>query len=401
MNQRMLNPALLLMTSALLFATACGDDADSADESTDVAGTDSSGKADVPEMNETDTDDPDPTSTDGGSGSSGGPENDADVPPCDPAAVGGEPISWLIDETYAHTTETVTLPLLGSSDSPTEGLVRIAAGGHVFRARVYGLDNEGPNIIMLHGFPSSSIMWEHAASAAAEAGYRVVAFDQRGYSPGARPGYTQSYLAQSFAYDVEAVADAVGFERFHLVGHDVGCVVSWVYATLFGAKLDSLACLSVSHPLTLADQIINDPPEYIQLFSLPEIPERVLAANEAAQLRSQYAFMNDAECREYSRLFMEPDALRATVDFYRGIRESFIDAEDIITRPVEVPTLFIYGEGEQWVTPETLAQQSQIVAAPYREEELTDAGPTGHFIVEARRERVTELLLEHFATHAK
>jgi pimeloyl-ACP methyl ester carboxylesterase len=215
------------------------------------------------------------------------------------------------------------------------------------------------------------------------------------YSPGARPQGVESYLATEFVEDIEAVADAVGFDRFHLVGHDVGCVVSWIHATLHPDRLESLACLSVSHPATLADRIINDPPSYIQLFSLPSVPEAALVANDAEMLRSQYAFMNDAECREYNQLFMEPDALRATVDFYRGITQSLIEVEDIITRPVTVPTLFMFGSGEQWVTPETLAAHPTIVTAEYNEVELSGAGPTGHFIVEARRERVTERLLEH------
>ncbi len=411
MNNPLFTSKTVLFASLLLAATACGNDDDPAAGDSIGTASATSGKSDDAdsasgEMTDADTDtddmdidtdidtdtDTDPTVPDGTDTDALDP--DPDAPPCDPQQLDAE-YAWEIDPSYAHRTHTRALPLYGASKTPEDGLVRIAARGFEFRARLFGMDNDGPAIIMLHGFPSSSIMWEHAANEAAKAGYRVVAFDQRGYSPDARPEGVESYLAGEFVDDVEAIADAVGFDRFHLVGHDVGCVVSWVHATLHPDRLDSLTCLSVSHPATLADTIINDPPAYIQLFSLPNIPEGVLAANGAERLRSQYAFMNEDECREYNQIFMEPDALRATVDFYRGITDSLIALEDVIAQPVSVPTLFLYGTGEQWVTPETLEAHPMIVTSDYDEVELSDAGPTGHFIVEARRERVTELLLAH------
>jgi len=389
-------PRCVLASAFLLFAGGCGNDGqpmtDGAMESTD------GGKLDEASGDGSDgagsSDDGDADADDDGDG----PVGEGDGLPC--YAAGADTLRWRIDDSYAHRTQTRALPKFEPANPPDEGVVRIAARDLEFRARIYGWSNGGPNIVMLHGFPSSSLMWEHAAQAAAAAGYRVLAFDQRGYSPDARPEGVESYLVTEFVDDVEALADAVGFERFHLVGHDIGCVVSWVHATLHPDRLESLTCLSVSHPRTLADTIINDPPEYIQLFSLPNVPEAALTANDAAELRRQYAFMNEDECREYNRLFMEEDALRATVDFYRGIADSLMTVEEVIQMPVEVPTLFAYGTGEQWVTDETLAAHPAIITAPYVEHELSDAGPTGHFIVEARREDVTELLLEHFAAYA-
>ncbi|MEM6294014.1 MAG: alpha/beta hydrolase [Myxococcota bacterium] len=400
-------PFTTLFSAALLLSVpACGDDDPMTDDASAMDETEADGKTDdadgktddEPETDETTDTEGDDESSGGGSSTGDAPEPDPNALPCDPDTLGGEPIRWVINDDFEHTAHTRTLPLFDRTQPLDDGLVRIEARGLEFRARVYGMANEGPGVVMIHGFPSSSIMWDHAAQAAADAGYRVVAFDQRGYSPDARPEGVESYLVTEFVDDVEAIADAVGFDRFNLVGHDVGCVVSWVHATIHGDRLDSMTCVSVSHPATLADTIINDPPEYIQLFSLPNIPETVLAANNAEQLRSQYAFMNEAECREYNQLFMEPDALRATIDFYRGITASLMAVGDVILQPVDVPTLFVYGTGEQWVTPETLAAHPSIVTADYTEVELSDAGPTGHFVVEARRERVTELVLEHLDT---
>ena len=82
-----------------------------------------------------------------------------------------------LDRDLEHTRRTAELPLWDSGSE--ESLVRIAARGHVFRARISGLHHSGPALLLLHGFPETSIMWEPLIAAASAAGYRVAAFDQR------------------------------------------------------------------------------------------------------------------------------------------------------------------------------------------------------------------------------
>ena len=93
-----------------------------------------------------------------------------------------------------------------------------------FRARVARLNEKGPALILLHGFPETSMMWEPLLTSAANAGFRVVAFDQRGYSPLARPTGTEAYRVAELTEDLLAVADAVGFDRFDLVEINAGPV---------------------------------------------------------------------------------------------------------------------------------------------------------------------------------
>ena len=97
----------------------------------------------------------------------------------------------------------------------------------------------GDPVILLHGFPETSAMWTPLIEAAASDGFRVVAFDQRGYSPGARPDDVAAYAVPALVDDVLAVADALGFQRFHLVGHDWGCVVGWSVASLHPDRVTS------------------------------------------------------------------------------------------------------------------------------------------------------------------
>lgn len=95
------------------------------------------------------------------------------------------------------------------------------AAGFTFDGLVAGPD-AGEVVLLLHGFPQSAAMWKPQMEALAGAGYRAVAFDQRGYSPGARPPDVELYRIAHLVEDALAVA---GPEPFHVVGHDWGAVV--------------------------------------------------------------------------------------------------------------------------------------------------------------------------------
>ena len=101
--------------------------------------------------------------------------------------------------------------------------------GLVFDALTAG-PPDGELVVLLHGFPQTAACWTEVAEALAAAGYRVLAPDQRGYSPGARPPSVPAYRMPELVADVLALAAEAGPARFHLVGHDWGGVVAWALA---------------------------------------------------------------------------------------------------------------------------------------------------------------------------
>ena len=133
-------------------------------------------------------------------------------------AIVGIGSSMSLDRDFKHTKNTATLPLFSSEIST--GMVRINANGFEFRARIAGNVQGVETVILLHGFPVTSAMWEPIITPLANAGYRVIAFDQRGYSPGARPKDPAAYATPNLVSDVIAIAEAVNAEKFHLIGHD-------------------------------------------------------------------------------------------------------------------------------------------------------------------------------------
>lgn len=123
---------------------------------------------------------------------------------------------------------------------------QVPVNQQIFTVRTAGLENSGDLVVLLHGFPESSLMWEPLMIKLANQGYRVIAPNQRGYSAGARPLGVQNYTMKLLAADVVALAHFFGFQqKFHLVGHDIGAVVGWTTATLYPQLLKSWTALSV------------------------------------------------------------------------------------------------------------------------------------------------------------
>jgi pimeloyl-ACP methyl ester carboxylesterase len=293
-----------------------------------------------------------------------------------------------LDWDRQHSARTAALPVFQKGHS--NGLVGIEANGMRFRSRLYGLSSPGPGLVLVHGFPETSAMWEPLALAAAASGYRVVAFDQRGYSPGARPEGVAPYAAIHVADDVLAIADAVGFERFHLVGHDWGCNVGWTVTIRNPDRVLSWSGLSIPHPAALLAEVARDPPTYIKVFTAPWIPEVLLTFNDLAGLRSTYELATGEQRDEYLAVFSEPGALTAALNWYRAIPAS-LEVLDELMPPVRTSTLFIYGTREMWATPDYLERQREFMAGPYQELEL-DAG---HWLMQEQTGAVVAAVLEH------
>jgi pimeloyl-ACP methyl ester carboxylesterase len=292
-----------------------------------------------------------------------------------------------LDWGRAHAARTAALPLL--ADAGGDGLVRIPAHGLEFRARVAGRGGGGPGLILLHGFPETSAMWEPLLAAAAARGYRVIAYDQRGYSPGARPAGVAAYRIEEAVADVLAVADAAGFADFHLVGHDWGCVVGWLAAVRHPARLRSWTGLSIPHPGPMIEQLRGGLPAYIRVFNTPWLPELAFSFGGFALLRR--ALPDDPALRdEVLAVLSEPGALSAALNWYRAIPAGLAGFPGG-SFEVQPPTLFLWGRREGWVDGARLEAQRGLARGPYDELEL-DAG---HWLIEEQPQVVVERVLAH------
>jgi pimeloyl-ACP methyl ester carboxylesterase len=301
-----------------------------------------------------------------------------------------------LDWGRSHRTATQSLPTFSSFGEGPASLVRIPANGMEFRARIAG--SRGDGVILLHGFPETSAMYEPLLAAAAAAGHRAVAFDQRGYSPGARPEGAEHYVTRELIADVLAVADAVGFERFHLVGHDWGSVAGWGVVLTKPERVITWSALSVPHPAAFLWALQNDPDQqqrskYFAFFASPWLPEVFFTFNRLAVMKSAlYEAMPPAERDEYLRVFAEPGALTAALDWYRAIPLSRQAAAN--TSPdVGLPTLYIWGNHDPSLGRAGVEAQRRYMKGRFREVEL-DAG---HWLMEEQGPRVIAEVIAHWS----
>jgi len=129
--------------------------------------------------------------------------------------------------------------------------LEVTANGFTFDAVVSG-PSDGRPVLFLHGFPQTTFSWHHQLEALGAAGYRGLAYDQRGYSPRARPLAVDDYRIGELVGDVLAVADHWDLDRFDLVGHDWGAMVAWVVAARHPDRVRTLTAVSVPHPRAFA-----------------------------------------------------------------------------------------------------------------------------------------------------
>lgn len=301
-----------------------------------------------------------------------------------------------LDWRKCHTRAAAALPRLRDPISQPDGLTLISVGDLRFRARVANLGGSGEGIILLHGFPQTSAAWQPLMEAASARGYRVVAFDQRGYSPGARPRRLKDYIVENLVSDVLGVANAVGFERFHLVGHDWGSAVGWSVVMSCPERVLTWSSLSIAHNRAFGQALRTDADQrrrsrYIHLFRMRWLPELLLSFNRLQIMRSvMYRWMPAQHVDEYLRVYSEPGALTAVFNWYRAMG---MHSGPLPEPRVETPVLFIWGNRDPAAGRRAVELQSEYLKGYYRLMEL-DAG---HWLLERRTDTVVDAVLAHIA----
>ncbi len=278
-------------------------------------------------------------------------------------------------------------------------LVEVPVGGLVFDALAAG-PPAGELVLLLHGLPQSAEEWRFQLDALAEAGYRAVAPDQRGYSPRARPEEVEHYLPDHLVADVLAVADWLGGHRVHLVGHDWGALVAWRLAGRFPDRVRTLTAVSVPHPFAVAEAMGSDSGDqrarsaYIQLFRQEGMSEQLLLADEGAGLRALFAntgYTDRPTMERYVERLLEPGALTAALNWYRALGAAW--AMDM--GPVTAPTMFVWSTDDPAVGREAAEACGRYVEGPYRFEVLEGVG---HWVPEEAAEELNRLLLDHLSS---
>jgi pimeloyl-ACP methyl ester carboxylesterase len=277
--------------------------------------------------------------------------------------------------------------------APEIKIEEISANGMTFQCRTCGIENSGEPVILMHGFPETSHMWQELMMLLATKGYRCLAPDLRGYSPGARPKDIKSYGIDKIASDIIALADSVGFQKIQLIGHDWGAACGWTVVELYPDRVNSWSALSVPHMKAWDNARKTDEEQkkkgwYIKLFQFPRIPE--FGFGYILKIKGLpnklYKYSSPEEVKEYIKVFKTKDAREAVINWYRANKELPIRYGN-----VNIPTLHIWGNEDIAFGRSGIKATKNYMRGDYELLELK----AGHMLIQEKFQEVSGAILEH------
>jgi pimeloyl-ACP methyl ester carboxylesterase len=296
----------------------------------------------------------------------------------------------------------------------------------------------GPPVILLHGFPECAYSWRHQLAALANAGYRAIAPDQRGYGGTDAPAEINAYDQIELAADVVALCDALGIDRAPIVGHDWGAPVAWHAALLHPERVSAVVALSVAHggrppapPTSIFKKRMGDVFFYMLYFQKPGVAEAEIEANVRESLRIFYyassgdvppgssfvpspktaklfdtmvappglpPWLTDEDLSVYVSAF-ERSGFRGPLNWYRNLDRTWERTGALAGKRVEQPALFIAGDRD----PVVMFNQTAIRKMPDVVPRLVEARiieGAGHWIQQERPAIVNDALVSFLREHA-
>lgn len=257
---------------------------------------------------------------------------------------------------------------------------------------------DGPLIILLHGFPEFWYGWKHQIEPLAEAGFRVWVPDQRGYNLSDKPTGTDAYRLDTLVADVIGLIDAAGRQKAVIVGHDWGAAVAWWTAVSHPERVERLVVMNVPHPIVMKKFARRDLGQlrrswYIGFFQLPWLPETLSRlGNWAAFARtllssSRPGTFRRVDLAQYKTAWSQPGAVTAMINWYRAALQKPPARQSTIR--VTVPTLLIWGTHDKFLKRD-MAQPSIDLCDNGRVVFLENAT---HWVQHEEVERVNELII--------
>ena len=264
-----------------------------------------------------------------------------------------------------------------------------------------------PAIFFLHGFPESARTWRHQLENLS-ADFRVVAPDQRGFARSSKPKGVENYTHDKPIGDLIALADALGIDRFTLVGHDWGGAIAWAAALAHPDRIERLAIVNAPHPLvfqrsTFDDMGQREASQYIRAFRVPGMETYI--ANDLENFFDKtfkghfdLAF-SDEEKAAYIDEWSQPGAVEAMLNWYRAATIIVPEMDATPERPayfdapfpvLKMPTLVVWGMQDKALTPSQLVGLEDLVADLH----IVRVADAGHFITWEKPEAVTSALKE-------
>jgi pimeloyl-ACP methyl ester carboxylesterase len=260
---------------------------------------------------------------------------------------------------------------------------------------------DGPVVVLLHGFPQFNTSWNAVIDRLTAQGYRCLAPNQRGYSPGARPPRRRDYRIPEIVEDIRALIDASGARRVHLVGHDWGAAAAWAAAAELPDRIATLTSFSVPHPGAFLKGLVTSRQGlmswYMYFFQLPWLPERLLLGSNGLAVRMSESLQSGGQSKEAAdrdaKAMAAPGVLTAALNWYRAL--PLTDLRQSAGK-IAVPTMYVWSDKDIALAEKPARNTVRYVTGDYRFEVLRGVS---HWIPDECPDAAADLLLEWFAAH--
>jgi pimeloyl-ACP methyl ester carboxylesterase len=292
-------------------------------------------------------------------------------------------------------------------------------------------DPGAPVVVLTHGFPELAYSWRHQIPVLAEAGYHVLAPDQRGYGGSSRPDAIDAYDIHQLTADIVGLLDDVGARRAVWIGHDWGAPVAWHAPLLHPDRVTAVAGMSVPAlpraqlaPTAAFRKTFGDNFFYMLYFQEPGIADAELGADPARTIRRMMGGLRTSGDQSAALRMVapgpegfidrlpEPDGLpdwisqdevdhyisefsrtgfTGGLNWYRNLDRNWDTTAELADAKISVPCLFIGGTADPVLTFTRADRASEVISGPYRQVMIEGAG---HWLQQERPDEVNAALLD-------
>jgi len=251
------------------------------------------------------------------------------------------------------------------------------------------VEGEGPDVLLVHGFPDDHTVWRRQIPALVAAGYRVIAPDTRGCGESAMPAKVAEYSIDRLVADLVGLLDALRIEKVRLVGHDWGAVQGWYLAMRHPERVERYVALSVGHPTAYARGGLMQKLRgyYTLLIQFRGLIEFLVTRFDWLLFRAMLRYPEEfPHCQ--ARL-SRPGRLTAGFNYYRAnLRLLFPGRLQHVTTPV----VGIWSSGDYFLTERQMLRSAEFCDAGWRYHRLEGCN---HWLQLTAPEALNTLLLEH------
>ncbi|MEX2236821.1 MAG: alpha/beta hydrolase [Dehalococcoidia bacterium] len=267
----------------------------------------------------------------------------------------------------------------------------------------YVEQGEGYPVLLLHGFPELWYSWRYQIPALAEAGYRAIAPDLRGYGESDKPHAIEDYDIHHLIADLTGLLDALGVDKAAVAGHDWGAIILWQMALQVPDRVSAVMALNVPwaarSPIKPTEGFKLVPGgrfNYILHFQDEGVAEKEMEADIRASLGGIYKgvsanpeFLSDEEAEVFYSAFAK-GGMRGPINFYRNFDRNWETTEHLAGRKVEQPALMIMAEKDPVLPPEMAVGLEANV--PNVKHHLVKG--SGHWTQQEKPEEVNRVMID-------